>query len=87
MPTTDSDRQTLKKTESERDLGVVVDSELKFGIHVESTVKKANQIAGLLIKTITYKSKDVMVPLFKSLVRSVLEYGNTVWSPVLKKTY
>ena len=85
MKTDDTTRQTLKKTEAERDLGVMVDSELKFCEHVEMTVRKANQIAGLLMKTITYKSRDVMVPLFKSLVRSILEYGNPLWNPILKK--
>ena len=26
-----------------------------------------------------------MVPLFKSLIRPILEYGNAVWSPYLRK--
>ena len=30
---------------------------------------------------IQYKHKEIMVPLFKSLVRPFLEYGNAVWAP------
>ena len=26
-----------------------------------------------------------MVPLFKSIIRPILEYGNVVWSPILRK--
>ena len=37
---TKSGRQTLSKTDSERDLGVLVDNDLKFTEHIETTVKK-----------------------------------------------
>ena len=35
--------------------------------------------------TINYKSKTIMIPLFKSLVRPIIEYGNAVWCPHLRK--
>ncbi len=54
---------------------------LKFEDHIEKFVKKARQISGLIIPTITYKAKESMVPLYKSLVRPILEYGSAVWSP------
>ena len=75
----------LESTKVEKDLGVYVDSDLSFQEHVKEVVKRANKISGLLIRTITYKHKDIMVPLFKALVRPILEYGNTVWCPKLKK--
>ena len=34
---------------------------------------------------ITHKSPDIMVPIFKALVRPILEYGNVVWSPRSRK--
>jgi len=34
---------------------------------------------------ITNKIPNVMVPLFKSMVRTLVEYGNAVWAPYLKK--
>ena len=34
---------------------------------------------------ISFKTRDIMVPLFKTLIRPVLEYGNVVWCPNLKK--
>ena len=33
----------------------------------------------------TYKSAEVMVPLFKALIRPILEYANPVWNPHQRK--
>ena len=75
----------LNVTVSEKDLGVHVDPLLKFEDHIDIKVKKARQISGLIARTITYKSVDIMVPLYKSLVRPILEYGNVVWSSYLRR--
>ena len=75
----------LHETTSEKDLGIYVDQLLNFEEHINITVKKARKIAGLIIRNITYKSKDVMVPLFKLLVRPIIEYGNVIWSPNTRK--
>ena len=39
----------------------------------------------LIMRAISYKSPDIMVPLFKSLVRPTLEYANVVWFPSKRK--
>ena len=75
----------LQKANSEKDLGVIVDTDLSFENHMNEVVKKANKIAGLILRTINFNNKDILVPLFKTLVRPLLEYGNAVWSPILKK--
>ena len=31
------------------------------------------------------KESDIMTPLFKSIVRPILEYANVVWSPYMIK--
>ena len=38
------------------------------------------------MRTITFKTKDIIIPLFKSLIRYILECGNVVWSPNKKST-
>ena len=75
----------LNETILEKDLGVFVDPLLNFEEHINKTVKKARKISGLIIRTISFKSKDIMIPLYKSLIRPILEYGNAIWSPYLKK--
>jgi len=75
----------LEASQAERDLGVIIDPSLNFETHINETVKKGNRLAGLLVRTITNKSTDIMVPLYKALIRPVLEYGNPVWCPFLRK--
>ena len=75
----------IAKVDSEKDLGVIFDSNMKFGEHINSKVTKANQILGLIFRTLTYMDKEMFLNLFKSLIRSHLEYATVVWSPLYKK--
>ena len=62
----------LQCVEVEKELGVFVDMDLKFEQHINEIVKKANKTAGMIGQYIQYKNKEFMVPLFKSLVRSII---------------
>ena len=75
----------LTETDEERDLGVIVSSSLKPGAQCETAAKKANQTLGLISRSFHYRSKETMVPLFKSLVRPKLEFAAAVWNPWLEK--
>ena len=75
----------LESTTVEKDLGVHVDNKLNFDSHVTESVKKANRMVGMLSRFLVIKDKEVMIPLYKSLVRPILEYGNTIWYPSLRK--
>ena len=39
----------------------------------------------MIMRTFINKSKSLLIPIFKSLIRPVLEYGNVVWHPYLRK--
>jgi hypothetical protein len=78
-------KRILESSTAEKDLGVWVDDGLTFENHVNEVVKKGNRLCGLLKRTITNKEKITMMLLFKALVRPVLEYGNPVWYPCLRK--
>ena len=80
----DGVKSVLEETTSEKDLGVLVDNNLDFKGHVNETVKKSRQVSGLIMSTIENKTKDIMVLLFKALVRPKLEYANSVWCPYNK---
>ena len=75
----------LEETTAEKDLGVVVDSNLTFDVHVNETVKKANRLCGMINTYVHLKKPFIMAPLFKTLVRPILEYGNCVWNSNLRK--
>ena len=64
----------LKKVETEKDLGVTVDKSFKFSKQCATAVKKANQILGIIRRKMKTKTKDIIVTLYKSLVRPYLEY-------------
>ena len=71
----------IDSVEHIRDLGVIIDSDLKFHYHVNSAVSKANRILSLISKSFVNLSVDMLPVLYKSLVRSLLEYGNLIWGP------
>ena len=75
----------LENSDEEKDLGIYVDRVLSFEGHVEKAVAKANQILGLVKRTMTYLDKDTLKLLYCSLVRPHLEYANVVWHPQYKK--
>ena len=71
----------LNTTTCEKDLGVFIDPLLNFQEHMTHIVKKP----GLILRNITGRTKDILVPLFIGLVRPILEYANPVWSPMYRK--
>ena len=46
---------------------------------------KGNQILGLIRRTNMYKEKQLIVPLYKAIVRPHLEYCIQAWRPYRKK--
>ena len=68
--------QKLEETEVEKDLGVYVDNKLSFHQHVNTAVNKATRILGVIKRTFTSRSKNIVKRLYTTLVRPTLEYGN-----------
>ena len=75
------DGHILEQVENEKDLGVIIDKDLKFHAQSSAAVKKANQILGLIKKTVTTKNETTIPLLYMTLVRPLLEYANVVWGP------
>ena len=78
-------RIPLEVTELEKDLGVHVDPDLNFKNHVKTIVKKASFSSYKILKNFTFREANILIPIFKSMGRPILEYGNVVWSNGLKK--
>ena len=75
------DNQLLKSSPGEKDLGVFITNDLNFDHHIAKSVKKANQILGMIARTYDDKSKKNILQLYKSLVRPHLEYASQLWRP------
>ena len=65
----------------EKDLGVCITNNLKAASQCQLAYSKANKVLGLIARTISYKNTDVLLQLYKTLVRPHLEYRVTTWSP------
>ena len=68
-------------TPEQKDLGIIIDNKLKFSKQCVEASKKANRMLGFISRTFDYKSEDIILPLYKSLVRPHLEYAVQCWSP------
>ena len=75
----------LSDSDLEKDLGVHFDPSLKFSSHVGKITTKANQRLAIIKRTFSKMTPDMFLPLYKTLVRPILEYCSSVWNPLLKK--
>ena len=75
----------LGKTTQEKDLGVTFSADMKVSEQCVIAALKGNQILGLIIRTIMYKEKQLIVPLYKATVRPHLEYCIQAWRLYRKK--
>ena len=71
----------LETIESEKDLGLIVNNKLDFGDQIKNCLSKANKMIAWISRNIICKSKDVMVLIYRSLIRPHLEYCVQAWSP------
>jgi len=61
--------QKLETSCLEKDLGVMISSDLKPSQQCNQAYLKANRILGMIKRTISYKSRSILLQLYKSLVR------------------
>ncbi len=63
-----------------KDLGISIASNLKFSRQCKDAVDKANRMLGFINRNFSFKKKDIILPLYTSLVRPHLEYAVEFWS-------
>ena len=72
----------IELADTARDLGVLVSSNRSWSPHIEHTVQGARKMASWVLSAFSDRSPTVMLTLYKSIVRSRLEYCCPVWNPV-----
>ena len=76
--------QKLEYCDTERDLGEIMSTDLKVESQCNEACLKANRMLGLIKRTFV-KTPEVMLNLYKTLVRPHLEYCISAWSPHYQK--
>ena len=69
----------------EKDLGVTMNANMTVSEQCRIAASKGNQVIGMIRRNITYKEKNLTVPLYKAIVRPHLEYCIHAWNPHLRK--
>ena len=75
----------LNTTVKEKDLGITISADMKVSEQCGIAAAKGNQILGLIRRNIVYKEKELIIPLYKTIVRPHLEYCIQAWRPYRKK--
>ena len=63
----------------EKDLGIIIDSELTFESHMEA------KLLGLIRRSLTCCTAEIVIPLYKAFVRQHLEFGVAIWGGFIKR--
>lgn len=71
----------LEQCEFAKDLGILVDSQLNWSQQIATVTASARQLAGWVLRVFKTRTKEVMLLLYKTLIRPKLEYGCVVFNP------
>ena len=61
----------LNTTLKEKDLGLTISADMKVSEQCGIAAAKGNQILGLIRRNIVYKEKELIIPLYKTIVRKL----------------
>ena len=64
-----------------KDLGVLINNKFKFHNHSSIVASKANRMLAIISKSFHYKDGNILLNLYKSFNRPIVEYGTAIWGP------
>ncbi|GAB0203547.1 hypothetical protein GRJ2_002820300 [Grus japonensis] len=79
------DGERTASSPEEQDLGVLIDEKLKMTRQHTLAAQKANRVLGCIKRSVTSRSREVILPLCSALVRPHLEYCVQLWNSQRRK--
>ena len=72
---------TIQKVTNAKYLGITFDHHLNWKNHINIIAAKANAAQAFLCRNTNFCPTDVKIHCYKTLVRPIMEYSTTIWSP------
>ena len=76
-----SDEVHLTPTDCLRDLGLQITNDLSWSTHIQTILKKGMSVSAWVLSVFRARDQFTMLTLYKSLVRSTIEYCCPIWHP------
>ena len=78
------DNEDIPKVRSVRDLGIVLSEDLRWKPYVDKIRSRSTILCHTILRSFSSSDHILLVNLFKTYVRPILEYNTCSWSPHLK---